>query len=72
MQNYKVAVTHQSGPDSVHVAAVSREWAVRKAFDEMHDRGYTISAMGDVEMYDDATEMWVLIPHHKTVSATVG
>jgi len=72
MQNYKVSVKHNKGKDAVHVSAVSREWAVRTAFDEMHDRGYKIKNIGDVEMFDESTELWVLIPHHKTISQAFG
>jgi hypothetical protein len=68
MQNYKVAVTHESGEDAVHVAATTREHALYKAFDELHDRGYVVATMGDVHMFDDATETWHLIPDHRTLS----
>jgi hypothetical protein len=57
--------------ESVHVSAVHREHAVYKAFDELTDRGYTIAGMGEVSMFDVATETWVVIPSHREVSRAV-
>lgn len=71
MQTYKVDVSHQTGPDAVHVTATSRENAVYKAFDEMSDRGYSVKTFGDVSLYDEKTETWHVIPDHRELSKAV-
>lgn len=71
MNNYKVEMTHNSGPDAVHVSETTRERALYRAFDEMSDRGYTVVSIGDVHMFDEATETWHIIPDHRDLSKAV-
>jgi len=68
MDTYKVDLRHESGPEAVHVTESTRERALYKAYDEMTDRGYTVVHIGDVSMFDSATETWHVIPEHKKLS----
>jgi hypothetical protein len=82
MGTYKVDVEHAKKAlhkmqvtitaDAVHVIAATRETAVHKAFDELHDRGFNVTHVGDVSLYDEKSETWHVIPSHRQLSkATV-
>lgn len=69
MDNYRVAHTTSNGDGTTHASASNREGAVYLALDELMDKGYTVHMVGDVHMWDDRSEQWVLIPSHRTLSA---
>jgi hypothetical protein len=71
MNAYKVEYTHQQGTDgdNVHVAAVSREEALYKAFDAVSDLGHSLHTFGDVWMQDG--DNWVKTYDHRTIMASV-
>lgn len=73
MNTYKVEVTRKDyvATEAVHVAATNRENALYKAFDELSDRGFKVLSMGEVSMFDPATEMWHVIPDHRELSRAV-
>ncbi len=71
MQNYKVEYTTQGICAAVHVSATSREAALYAAYDELSDKGFTVTALGDVWMFDEHAEQWVKTYTHREVSALV-